>query len=347
MNQPSITPFFLAAAALVATAGPGLAQATSFPEPEVILYGRVCAGGAGGHCNLLTSGTMTWTIAPPSGPSIVVTTELGAYDDGISYILKIPAEKLVEGTLLSPNTLQASVTNQTHDRSGVMVDGVSYLISFPASSAGNSLIYGEVLRGQIERVDLALDIDNALDSDGDGMPDWWELLYAADGLDPFDPTDADGDIDGDGVTNLQEFLAGTDPNGYDYPTWAAIPSTGLALSERDKTFDKDGDGMINLLEFAVGTNPAKSDSLFHAGILESSIEEISGKRYLTLTFNKPFTRRLGISYHIESSDLTTPGWTRAADGTVVVMEDSATTLKARQASEANDKGFLRLAIDEE
>ena len=43
----------------------------------------------------------------------------------------------------------------------------------------------------------------------DGMPDWWEILH---GLDPFDPADAGEDPDGDGVTNLEEFLAGTDPN---------------------------------------------------------------------------------------------------------------------------------------
>jgi len=46
------------------------------------------------------------------------------------------------------------------------------------------------------------------DSDGDGMPDAWELLY---GLNPYDPSDANQDADGDGLTNLQECLAGTDP----------------------------------------------------------------------------------------------------------------------------------------
>jgi uncharacterized repeat protein (TIGR01451 family) len=47
-----------------------------------------------------------------------------------------------------------------------------------------------------------------IDSDGDLMPDDWEL---ANGLNPRDPSDAALDSDGDGLTNLQEFLAGTDP----------------------------------------------------------------------------------------------------------------------------------------
>lgn len=44
---------------------------------------------------------------------------------------------------------------------------------------------------------------NLADSDGDGLPDEWESLYGV--------SDSDEDADGDGVTNLQEYRAGTDP----------------------------------------------------------------------------------------------------------------------------------------
>ena len=46
------------------------------------------------------------------------------------------------------------------------------------------------------------------DSDGDGMPDDWELAYR---LDPNIPADAAIDTDGDGATNLEEYMNGTDP----------------------------------------------------------------------------------------------------------------------------------------
>jgi len=48
----------------------------------------------------------------------------------------------------------------------------------------------------------------AVDSDGDGIPDSWEL---ANGLNPNDGSDAAKDKDGDGMTNYQEYLAGTNP----------------------------------------------------------------------------------------------------------------------------------------
>jgi Pectate lyase len=46
------------------------------------------------------------------------------------------------------------------------------------------------------------------DSDGDGLPDSWEKKY---GLNPNDPSDATADLNGDGYTNIEEFINGTDP----------------------------------------------------------------------------------------------------------------------------------------
>lgn len=45
------------------------------------------------------------------------------------------------------------------------------------------------------------------DSDGDEIPDWWELLYFGSAT----GASATEDSDGDGLTNLEEYLARTDP----------------------------------------------------------------------------------------------------------------------------------------
>lgn len=46
------------------------------------------------------------------------------------------------------------------------------------------------------------------DSDGDGMPDDWEKAH---GLNPDDPADATADLNGDGYTNIEDFINGLDP----------------------------------------------------------------------------------------------------------------------------------------
>lgn len=44
-----------------------------------------------------------------------------------------------------------------------------------------------------------------VDTDGDGMPDEWEI---ANGLNPNDPSDANGDCTGDGYTNIEKYING-------------------------------------------------------------------------------------------------------------------------------------------
>jgi hypothetical protein len=46
------------------------------------------------------------------------------------------------------------------------------------------------------------------DSDNDGLPDGWETQH---GLNPRDASDASGDLNGDGYTNVEDFINGLDP----------------------------------------------------------------------------------------------------------------------------------------
>ncbi len=48
------------------------------------------------------------------------------------------------------------------------------------------------------------------DSDGDGLPDDWEKKH---GLNPVNPADAGEDLNGDGYTNIEDFINGLSPRG--------------------------------------------------------------------------------------------------------------------------------------
>lgn len=66
--------------------------------------------------------------------------------------------------------------------------------------------------GQLKAVfSLRLEMVPSFDNDGDGMPDDWEILH---GLNPT-VNDSGGDPDMDGLTNLQEYLASTNPRDPD------------------------------------------------------------------------------------------------------------------------------------
>lgn len=59
---------------------------------------------------------------------------------------------------------------------------------------------------------VGLIVSNSIDSDGDGIPDWWMQQYFGHATGQAgDQTRAQDDFDGDGMSNLAEYLCGTDP----------------------------------------------------------------------------------------------------------------------------------------
>jgi len=125
----------------------------------------------------------------------------------------------------------------------------------------------------------------ALDTDGDGIIDALEsLLLDADGdgkNDQVDPANNDAcnpdniigicDADGDGLTNAQEALAGTNPNVADSDGDGVLDGAEVG-SDPANPIDTDGDGIIDALE----SNLIDSDGDGLSDALESNILDSDG-----------------------------------------------------------------------
>jgi hypothetical protein len=81
---------------------------------------------------------------------------------------------------------------------------------------------------------------------GDGIPNGWKQQY---GFNPFDPTVAAADPDGDGMSNLQEYLAGTDPTN----SASSFRITSILLQGSDVLITWSmGNGKTNALQRTSG-----------------------------------------------------------------------------------------------
>ncbi len=195
-----IVGLFARSAAILVLGAAFFARA-GIPEPDLVWYGKVLTQ-AGGTLVRVTTGTLTWQVESLAGtPIMVLTTTLTNINDQFSFILRVPCESAEPGVAATPGTLVLGLSPANYLRQNVTLDGQRLTLSgapgqFPVSVTD---------RGRSQRIDLVLGTVPA-DSDGDGLSDAWEQQYFS-GL----SADPNADPDGDGVNNLREYRAGTNP----------------------------------------------------------------------------------------------------------------------------------------
>lgn len=135
------------------------------------------------------------------------------------------------------------------------------LATSPCINAGNANV-GVIsdMDGESRPYGASYDIgaDEFIDTDADGLPDWWEQKYFGN----LTAQSGTGDPDSDGLTNLREYAAGTNPNDSD------TDGDGLSDSQEVDTYgtdpnstDSDNDGVPDVDEVnTYHTNPLNRDS---------------------------------------------------------------------------------------
>jgi len=136
------------------------------------------------------------------------------------------------------------------------------------------------------------------DSDGDGLPDGWEDQFEHEDLEPNDPTGADNDSEGDGLTNLEEYCyrPETEVNRPDTAKWGCDPDerwkywdwNPCNLDPTDP--DTDGDGTDDGREESERTNAANAaDSDLGDGVTDTSCQASQDRRSNPLETQAPDT----------------------------------------------------------
>jgi pectate lyase len=109
---------------------------------------------------------------PFDAPRITATTAKEAYEAVLNT---------VGASLPRRDAADARIVNEVRTRTGHVIDSTKEVGGWPTYRSAPA----------------------PLDSDGDGMPDVWEKAH---GLNPNDPSDAAKDRDGDGYSNIEEYI---------------------------------------------------------------------------------------------------------------------------------------------
>ena len=180
-----------------------------------------------------------------------------------------------DGDGVFESTIRISQDNATLEPPGFTTANQAYALSFTyTAGAGGTLNLkvNTIGGGTFHLYGLSNQVVSVADTDGDGLPDAFEVVHT----DPESATalNAADDLDNDGLTNLQEFQNGTDPNNAD--------TDGDGLNDADELVgagsrpatnpakaDTDDDGLSDLVETNTGsftdandtgTNPNQADT---------------------------------------------------------------------------------------
>ncbi len=222
------------------TGGGGNGFSLAYEVPNLLVL-RAAGGAQGG--NALAKIRFILPQSVIDGPEVEVAW---SYDVGVG--VDDAGNQLQTIALFIDNVQVGSVTanldNNTGDWSGTNnagfgqnagavagADGGGNLPGPHAAFTSGFIDTGEGLKFYSDRIFCP----DTSDSDGDGLPDNWERLYAG-GLD----TLGEGDADGDGLTDAEELAAGSDPTNED--TDGDGLSDGMEIANNTDLFSRDTDG---------------------------------------------------------------------------------------------------------
>jgi Tol biopolymer transport system component len=203
-------------------------SAFSFPSiPEGVNVLAIGNGFGGGSASQVLSSTLQ------ANSTYTLRVDVGNRAD---YPFSLYTIELLAGT-----TVLASSANTVAPEEGAfLTDTLVYNVGAGHAALGQPLAIrlsatGRTASGSFEAQtnfdDVRLSVESATDTDGDGLPNSWEIQFGLNPGSSAGPDGASGDPDGDGQTNAQELAAGTHPRGT-FVRYLAEGATGTFFDTR-------------------------------------------------------------------------------------------------------------------
>ena len=246
----------------------------------------------------------------------------------IDYQWFVEGEEVGEELSLTPDA-PAKIIDFSELLDLTNLDGVSAVLRMtPFDTAGN------MGHPAFQSIEIEwLDEENG--GDGDGLPDVWEDQF--EGLDSTAVDDKNGDIDFDGLTNFEEFLAETDPGNPDTDGDGINDSSEVILADYGFDPTTDSSDLLENLQAAA----------FGAGLYSTEFQLKDININAPVVGRDPETGKIFLRVRIQqSSTLQDTDWAQMALGS----EDVSTTggdIKVTIPDLDDDIYFLRIFTDEE
>jgi len=216
--------------------------------------------------NITTDQTTKFILSVKNSETykIVITPNRSTYTSGISFdgadsiaqACSISTTKIdcSFNAIVSSNELIVTVTSTSYNMLSFSLEASLYpeVRTNEQDTSSNYLLYPEP---DIDGDGIKNQYDT--DDDGDGMDDYYEI---DNGFSPYVANGSD-DADNDGLTNLEEYIAGTSSSSVDTDEDGVSDFDEVKVhSTNPLVADTDGDGMSDEYEIANGLNPLLDDS---------------------------------------------------------------------------------------